>query len=156
VDLGGHDDAGVQINRMLRLVGEMRSAILQFRDTSFRIGLGHPFAVGQRLAFAGPVEADQIGRARGLEAALLGQAAQHLLVIFTGVTADQAAQRGVGFLGRSIHPEPPSGNQLVLIGNLQDETEDGVVDLQGQPLPGHAEGRMVRHRLAFHQAQKPV
>ena len=68
-----------------------------------------------------------------------GQTAQHLLVILAGVPAHQAAQRGIGLLGRGIDADPLGAHQIVLVRDLQDEAEHGMMDLQRQPRAGHAE-----------------
>src|SRR3954464_3995215 len=60
-------------------------------------------------------------RSAVLDAALLGQAAQHLLVILAGIPADQATQRGVRLLSRGVHADPFAAHQIVLVGDFQNE-----------------------------------
>src|SRR3954463_5246215 len=82
------------------LVGQMRGAVLHPGDARLGIGRRGPVSVRQGLVLAGAVEADQIRGTRRLDAAFPGQTPQHLLVILAAVPADQAAQRGIGRLGR--------------------------------------------------------
>jgi hypothetical protein len=89
------------------------------------------------VLFLRAVEADQCGR--GLDAARPGQTTQHLLVILAGVPAHQTAQRSIGFLSRGIDADPASGHQVVLVRDLQDEAEHGMMNFQRQPRAGHAE-----------------
>ena len=102
------------------------------------------------------VEADQVRRARGLDAARSGQAVQHLLIILAGVPAHQTAQCRIGFLGRGIDADPAGGHQVVLVRDLQDEAEHGMVNLQRQPRAGHAQRRMIGDALTLSQPQKAV
>ena len=155
MDPSRHDHAGIEIDGVLRLVREMRRAILHLADPCLGIGFGPPLGIRQRLVLARPVETDQVRCARGLDAALLGQAAQHLLVILAGIPADQATQRGVGLLSRGVHADPFAAHQIVLVGDFQNEAEDHVVDFQRQPRACHAQGRMVGDRLAVRQAPFP-
>jgi hypothetical protein len=133
VDLCRHDHGGVEIDRVFRLVAEMRGAILHLGDARRRVGFRPPVGVRQRLVSACAVEADQVRRARGLDAARPGQAVQRLLIILAGVPAHQTAQRSIGFLGRGIDADPPGGHQVVLARDLPDEAEYGMMDFQRQP-----------------------
>jgi hypothetical protein len=98
------------------------------------------------------VRSKRILGTRRFDAALLGQAPQHLLVILAGIPPHQAAQRGI--LGRGINADPLGAYQIVLVRDLEQQAEHGVVDLQRQP--GHAERRVVGHCLAIRQAQKAM
>jgi hypothetical protein len=55
-----HDHAGVEIDRMFGLVGEMRRAVLHLGDLRLSIGLARPILVRELLTFALTVESDQI------------------------------------------------------------------------------------------------
>ena len=156
MDPGRHDHAGVEIDGVLRLVGKVRGAVLHPGDARLGIGRRRPVGVRQGLVLAGAVEADQILGTRRLDAALAGQTPQHLLVILAGIPPHQAAQRGIGLLGRGIDADPLGAYQIVLVRDLEQKAEHGVVDLQRQPRPGHAERRVVGHRLAIRQAQKAM
>jgi hypothetical protein len=59
-------------------------------------------------------------------------------------------------LGRGIDTNPASGHQVMLVRDLQDEAEHGMVDFQRQPRAGHAQGRVIGHPLAFDQPQKAM
>ena len=88
--------AGVEIDRVLGLVGEMRATVLQLGDLGLWIGLAGPLLVRQLLAFAGAVDADEIVRIRRLDAALLGHLLQHFAIGPAIVPAHDGAQRGIG------------------------------------------------------------
>ena len=117
----------------------MRGAVLHPGDARLGIGRGCPVSVRQGLALAGAVEADQILGTRRLDAAFPGQTPQHLLVILAAVPADQAAQRGIGLLGRGVNADPLALHQSVLVRDLEKQAEHGVMDLQRQPRPGHTQ-----------------
>ena len=156
MDPSRHDHPGVEIDGMLGLVGKVRGAVFHPGDARLGIGRGCSISVRQGLALAGAVESDQILGTRRLDAALPSQTPQHLLVILAAVPAHQAAQCGIGLLGRGIDADPLAADQIVPVSNLQDEAENGMMDLQRQARAGHAERRMVGRRLALRQLQKPV
>ena len=56
MDRRGHDDAGVEVDRVLRLVGQMRRSVLHLGDPGVTVGRALPVGVRQRLALALPVE----------------------------------------------------------------------------------------------------
>jgi hypothetical protein len=62
------DDAGVEIDRMLGPVRQVRATVLQLGDLGIRIGLAGPLVVRQLLALAGAVDANKIVRTRRLDA----------------------------------------------------------------------------------------
>jgi hypothetical protein len=69
VRLGGmdrrrHHDAGVEIDRALRFVGQMRRPVLHPGDLRLGVGRALPIGVRQRLALALAVEARQVLGAR--------------------------------------------------------------------------------------------
>ena len=70
MDRRGHDDAGVEVDRVLRLVGQMRRSVLHLGDPGVTVGRALPVGVRQRLALALPVEARQVLGARRVDAAL--------------------------------------------------------------------------------------
>ena len=95
--LGCDHGTGVQIHRMLRLVGQMRATVLQLGDPGIRIGRALPVRIGQLLAFALAIQPHQVlGRWR-LDAALLGHAGQHLAIAFAAVAPNNRAECCVGF-----------------------------------------------------------
>jgi len=95
--LGGDHSAGIEVHRMFRLVGEMRAAIFQLGDPGIRIGQTLPVGIGQLLALAMAIQADQVFGRRCLDAAVLGHPRQHLTIAFTGLAPNDRAQRRVGF-----------------------------------------------------------
>jgi hypothetical protein len=60
VHLGRDHRAGVEVQSVLGLVGEMRPAILQLGDLRVRVGRAFPVGVGQLLVLAGAVQPDQV------------------------------------------------------------------------------------------------
>src|SRR3984893_16620980 len=60
VDRRRHNDARIEINRVLRFVREMRRAVLHLGDLRVRIGLARPILVRQPLAFALAVKLDEV------------------------------------------------------------------------------------------------
>src|SRR4051812_2109786 len=74
------DDAGVEIDGVLGLVGQVRPTVLQLGDLGLWIGPADPLLVRQLLTLAGPVNTDEILRTRRLDAALLGHLRQHFAV----------------------------------------------------------------------------
>ncbi len=52
MDRRGHDDAGVEVDRVLRLAGQMRRFVLHLGDPGVRVGRALPVGVRQHLAVA--------------------------------------------------------------------------------------------------------
>ena len=63
------DDPGIEIDRVLGLVGQVRATVLHLGDLGFRIGLAGPLRVRQFLALAVAINTDEIVRTRRLDAA---------------------------------------------------------------------------------------
>jgi hypothetical protein len=80
MDRRRHNDARIEINRVLRFVREMRRAVLHLGDLRVRIGLARPNLVRQLLAFALAVKLDEVVDRRHLDAALLSHPRQHLAI----------------------------------------------------------------------------
>jgi hypothetical protein len=85
MDRRRHDHAGDEIDRVLRLVGQMRRSVLHLGDLGVRVGRALPVGVRQRLAFALAVKARRILSRRCFDAALLRHPRQHLAVALAGV-----------------------------------------------------------------------
>ena len=60
VQLGRHHRAGVQIHRVLGLVGQMRRAVLHLGDLGLGVALRNPIRVGKLLALALPLQTRQV------------------------------------------------------------------------------------------------
>ena len=60
VDLRRDDRAGVEVDRVLGLVGEAGAAVLELGDPRVRVGRRGPLGVGQALALPLPVEPDEV------------------------------------------------------------------------------------------------
>src|SRR3954449_2030706 len=88
-----------QINGVFGLVGQMGRAVLHPRDPRFGISPRHPLLVRKRLAFALPVQADEVLRCRGRDPTLLGHPLQHLPVALAGVAAHDRPQGRVRLQG---------------------------------------------------------
>jgi hypothetical protein len=154
VDLGGDDGAGVEVDRVLGLVGEAGAAVLQLGDP----GLGSlgevQSAFDRPLAFALAVEPDQVLGRRRRDPARLGQPLEHLPVALAGVAPHDRAQGGVGLHGRGVDADPLALDQAVLGQPPQHPGEDRLVRLQRQPRAGLAQPRVVGHRLGGAEPQE--
>jgi hypothetical protein len=105
VDLGGDDGAGVEVDRVLGLVGEAGAAVLELGDPGLGIARRGPVRVREPLAFALAVEPDQVLGRRRRDPARLGQTPEHLPVALAGVAPHDRAQGGVGLHGRGVDPD---------------------------------------------------
>ena len=56
------NDAGIEIDRVLRFVSQVRPTVLQLGDLGLRIGPADPFFVRQLFALAVAIDADEIVR----------------------------------------------------------------------------------------------
>src|SRR4029077_12406310 len=88
-----HHHAGVQINRMLRLEGQMARAVLH--PVYLRIGIGRarPILVRKLLALPLAIQSDQIVDRRRLDPTLFGHPRQHLSIGLATVAAHDSSQR---------------------------------------------------------------
>ena len=76
MDLRRDDGPGVEIDRVLGLVGQPGATILQLGDLGLWVRRREPVCVGQPLALALAIQPDQVVGRRGLDAAFLGQTLQ--------------------------------------------------------------------------------
>jgi hypothetical protein len=114
MDRRRHHDAGVEIDRVLRFVGQMRRPVLHPGD--FRLGVGRalPIRVRQRLALALAVEARQVLGVRRVDPALFRHPRQHLAIALAVVAPHDRAQRGVGLHRRAVDADSLALHQAVL------------------------------------------
>ena len=154
VDLGRDDGAGIEIDGVFRLVGQMRGTVLHPGDLRLGIGPAHPIPVGQLLALPCPVQANEIvGRGR-LDAALLSHPLQHLPVGLARVPAHDRPQRGVRLHGRGIDADPLALDQTMPGDQRQHPAEHRLVNLIRQPASRLRQPGVIRHPLRRLQAQK--
>ena len=73
MDLGGDDGAASQVDRVLGLVGQPGTAILQLGDLGLGVARRGPVRVGQPLALAPAIQPDQVVGRRRLDTALLAK-----------------------------------------------------------------------------------
>ena len=101
LDGDGHDRTRGHIHRLLRLVGQMRAAILHLRDSGVWIRRTLPLLV-RALLLPQPIQSCQ-GLPRWCpNPRRLRQAFQKLLIRLPGVPAHDAAHRGIRFQGRRV------------------------------------------------------
>ncbi len=132
MQLGRHHRAGVQIHRVLGLVGQMRRAVLHLGDLGLGVALRNPIRVGKLLALALPLQTRQILGRGCLDAAFPGQALQHLPVAFAVGAPHDVPQRRVGLHGRGIDADALALDQPRLGDQHQNPVEDRRVDFMGQ------------------------
>ena len=98
-----HHDAGVEIDRVLGLVSQMRRSVLHLGDLGVGVGRALPVGVRQRLALALAVEARQVlgvGVSIPLSCAIRVVCA----IALAAVAPHDRAQRGVGLYRRASTP----------------------------------------------------
>ena len=132
VQLGRHHRAGVQIHRVLGLVGQMRRGVLHLGDLGLGVALRNPIRVGKLLALALPLQTRQVLGRGCLDPAFPGQALQHLPVAFAVVAPHDVPQRRVGLHGRGIDADALALDQPRLGDQHQNPVEDRRVDFMGQ------------------------
>ncbi len=96
-----HHRAGLQVHRMLGLVGQVLPPVFHLRDPRIRIVRMGPFGV-RRLLLAGSVEPRQLGPRRRRNARRLGQPRQERRVVLARLAADDAAQRRIRLQRRRV------------------------------------------------------
>jgi hypothetical protein len=123
-------------------------------DLRLRIGLAHPVRIGQLLALAGAIDANEIVGRRRFDPTLLGHPLQHLPVGLARVPADDRPERGVGLHRRSVDADPLALHQTVLGDERQDPAEHLLVDLLRQAAPRLRQPGVIRHPVRRLQTQK--
>ena len=119
-------------DRMLRLVGQMRGAVLHPRDLRIRIGRARPILVREFLALPLAIQPDQVVDRRRLDAALLGHLRQHLAIGLAAVAPHDRPQGSVGFHRRAVDADPLALHQTALGNERQNPAENLFVDLVRQ------------------------
>ena len=152
VDRRRHDDAGVEVDRMLGLVGEMRRPVLHPGDLRIRIGRARPVLVRQLLALAGAIEPDEIVDRRRCDAALLRHPGQHLAIGLAAVAPHDGSQRGVGFHRRAVDADPLALHQTALGDQSQNPAEDLLMHLVRQAAARLRQPGMIGNLVAARQA----
>ena len=137
----GDNRAGLQIDRMLGLVGQMRAAIFHLRDLRIRIVRVRPVFV-RRLLLALPIQPRQVLPRRRLDARGLREPRQKLLIVFSRIAPHDAAHRRIGFERRRIDRHRLALEQPGLGQPLLDPREDGAMGLQIDQ-PSRARNRRV-------------
>ena len=124
------DGAGVQVDRVLGLVGQMRPAILHLRDAGLGVVRVPPLAVPALLRPL-PIEPRQ-GRPRGrLDARGLRQLRQERLIRLPRIAPHDAPQRRVRLERRGIDPDRLPLAQLRRGQHLHDPREHRPMGLHG-------------------------
>ena len=154
MDRRGHDDAGVEVDRVLRLVGQMRRSVLHLGDPGVTVGRALPVGVRQRLALALPVEARQVLGARRVDAALFRHPRQHRAIALAAVAPHDRAQRGVGLHRRAVDADPLALHQAALGHELQHPAEHRLVRLVRQTRARARQPRMIGNPLDVRQPQE--
>jgi hypothetical protein len=109
-----------------------------------------------RLVLATAVEFGQVLARGGLDAALPGQLREERLIPLSGVAADDAAQRRVGFEGRAVDADRLAVNQIVVGQEFKDLLEDRRMGLDIDQAARAADRRVVRRRLVERDAQEEL
>ena len=154
MDRRGHDDARVEIDRVLRLVGQMRRSVLHLGDPGVRVGRVFPVGVRQRLALALAVEARQVFGRRRLDPALVRHPRQHLAIALAIVAANDRAKRRVGLHGRAVDAEPLPLHKTALGHELQDPAEHLLVRLMRKTRARARQPRTIGNPLDVRQPQE--
>ena len=156
MDLRDHDDAG-EVDRVLRLVGQMRRSVLHLGDPGVTVGRALPVGVRQRLALALPVvEARQVLGARRVDAALFRHPRQHRAIALAAVAPHDRAQRGVGLHRRAVDADPLALHQAALGHELQHPAEHRLVRLVRQTRARARQPRMIGNPLDVRQPQEKI
>src|SRR5271166_1590964 len=154
MDRRRHHDAGVEIDRVLGLVGQMRRPILHPGDLRLGVGRALPVRVRQRLALALAVEARQILGAGRVDPALFRHPRQHLAIALAVVAPHDRAQRRVGLHRRAVDPDPLALHQTALGDQLQDPAEHLLVRLVRKTRARARQPRMIGDLVPVRQPQE--
>ena len=154
MDRRRHHDAGVEIDRVLRFVGQMRRPVLHPGDLRLGVGRALPIRVRQRLALALAVEARQVLGARRVDPALFRHPRQHLAIALAVVAPHDRAQRGVGLHRRAVDADSLALHQAVLGDQPQHETEHFLMRLVRQTRARARQPRMIGRLVAVRQPQE--
>ncbi len=145
----------LQVHRLLRLVREVRAAILHLRDLGIRIVRILPLLVRQ-LLLPLAVETSQLRTSQRRQARSLCQATHELLVARTRIPTNDAAQRSVRLQRRRVHAHCLPRYQTRLRQALKNPAEHLAVSLQIDQTTSARNRRMIRRTLRHTQAQEPT
>lgn len=154
MDLGGQESTGGEVDRVFGLVGEMGGAILHLGDAGVGIGCRLPVLIGQFLALAFAVKADDGGGVYRFLTGFPHECFDVVEVGGAGIFPGQAFEGGIGFDGGRVNTGSIGGDQPLPVDDGQDALEGSPVDLHGQALPPDAEAGMVRRRFMKGNAQE--
>ena len=112
------DRAGLEIDRMLGLVREMRPAVLHLGNLGVGIVRMAPVVI-RAFLLPLPIDSRQIGARRRPDAGGLGERRQKLLIALAAVASDDAPQGGVRFQRRGIHADRLAFDQVGRTETLQ-------------------------------------
>lgn len=104
VDLRRDDDLALQVDDVLRFVGEARSPVLHLGDPAVRVTRGRPVLVGDALAAPVPIHPARVLLRRVLDALRLGEPADVLAPGLAGVPAHDRLHRRVGGHSHCLFP----------------------------------------------------
>ena len=153
LDGDGHDRTRGHIHRLLRLVGQMRAAILHLRDSGVWIRRTLPLLV-RALLLPQPIQSCQ-GLPRWCpNPRRLRQAFQKLLIRLPGVPAHDAAHRGIRFQGRRVDRNRLPLEKSRLPQSFLDPAEHLTVRLNIDQSPRPRDRRMIRRLLLQTQTQE--
>ena len=153
LDRHADDRAGLQVDRVLGLVREMRAPVFHLRDACIGVVRVAPVGVTALLR-ALPIHAREIGPRGRLDARRLGQPRQKLLRCLTRVAAHAAPQRRVGFKRCGIDPDRLSRDEIGRREHLQDPGKDRPVRLQIDQAPRPRNRRVLGWGLVQVQPQE--
>ena len=138
---------------MLRLVRQVRAAILHLRDLRVRVVRILPLVVRQ-LLLALAVETSQIRPRRRRHAGRLRQTTHERVVVLPRVAAHDAPQSRVRLQSRRVHPHRLARHQTRIRQNAENPPEHLAVSLHVDQTPSTRNRRMIRSALGHRQTQK--
>ena len=147
------DGAGLQVDRMLGLVREVRAAVLHLRDA--RVGVVRMPPVGvAALLRAGPIQPRQIRPRRRCDARCRREPREKLLIGLARVASHDAPQGGVRRQGRGINADRLAPDQVGGCQHLQDPGEDRAGRLHIDQPAGSRNRRVLGRRFVETQAEE--
>ena len=151
----GDNGAGVQVDRMLGFVGQMRPAVFHLRDLRIGVVRVGPLLV-RRLLLALLVHPCQVLARRGLDPRGRGEPGQKRLIALAGVAPHDAAHRGVRLERGGIDRHGLPLEQSRLDESLLHPREDGAVRLDIDQAPRPRDRRMIGRGVLLRTANESV
>src|SRR6476469_297921 len=141
-----HHRAGLQIDRMLGLMREVRAAVLHLRDLRIGIMRIDPVLVG---AFVGPlaIEFRQLLARGRLDSGFFRQLDQELFVRYASIAAYDRAQRRIRFQSRAIDGDRVALQQTFLSQHAQYPREHRAVRVDVDQTTSSGNGCVIRRPL---------